>query len=755
MKWFPKAHAISDAAARETPVPDFRHDMASDTQRVPRQSRLSATFGDSKPWSLMPSSQPVEQDRASRSLSRKRRSLFGSRSSNASISQVPPESSHRSISPMTPFPAQRAVGSDRPGSAMSNASLSGRTSRASIFTSRTSSRLMRAGENLHRYSNSFRSSFSFHHGDADDEDACDYARFGSGYLGNEPATDRPRPHRKVSKHDISLPFDFVHVSHTQRSQISMPCEPESKSWAAAAHRAPQAAICGDSTEQERTDSRLYQNGGIERAQMEATLASLRCERGPSAGTGTGPLPNNAFSPRPPYSRHGSFSDLRLIQMRGELRGAPPLVHPAFRATSTPSTDALPLSNGSVYDAQIKNLDSVPEEIENPSPGRWRQDFKKLLDTKPLPSPPGSSSNSDPDRLLFPAGNAFAQAQTEILNDQTASDADGSLPSLTSGDSWENEVELLYRAEAESTCEFDWSSSCGSRETQDRRDSGATTSTVASSKHHSARSRQSSANASENWEQDDALFAEFDGVSPGAAPPSSHKLGNGRPVSGRYSTISTVSTSNAELTTIQELASAGSQDGTDDGIDTPVCAVQRKHARPASYNHQKPAVLRKAARWSIASPLYLPEDAKLRTPSFTSNTTASFAGQMLFGAPLFPPPATPLPKVPAVASPSKRASVLLTPPMSPPALCEPDFTYMRRPACSQDRALLQAAGRTVQRGRQGQSRPSTPSRLSNMQNGKMMPTTPPGSRSMVYSLSTFPTPPTSPPPHQCEQYPAWI
>jgi len=81
MKWFPNAQDVSEDTRQEVVFTPSQYGQILEKQKRSSHARLSSTFTETRPWNFMSSSQG--SDRSSTS-SRKRRSMFGSRSSTAS-----------------------------------------------------------------------------------------------------------------------------------------------------------------------------------------------------------------------------------------------------------------------------------------------------------------------------------------------------------------------------------------------------------------------------------------------------------------------------------------------------------------------------------------------------------------------------------------------------------------------------------------------------------------------------------------------
>lgn len=780
---------------RESAAPVYQYDTL-ERQKKSGHGRLSATFSESRPWNFISSSQAIDR---SSSSSRKRRSLFGHRSSTTpSTTSTAEAPSSRMASPRVSLCARRETdpAGSRPEPTLIQSprtSFSGMDSwRSSIFSRRRSTRAPTYGEHvtesgapLSRYGSrtlTMKATNDSRHRDDESEDACESD---SVSLLREMRMLTNKVYHQLKKNSISPPFNFQHITHTQKNQLPemeavTDRELVSEFWAASAYQAPQRELRGISAETIEKDRRQWREI---RQQNDAQLPDqLAFKKGQLAGTPSNVNDHSSYSPETPsdvdvttplsegkrsftqdgrsrsLTLHGGLSSTeRLATLGIEQREPPAMLHPAFRPPSAGSTP--------IYELPAMSLDSVPEESEHATPMYQDPEAQPVLEDSLSVSPrssPFAAASHACKFTPFPFGNAFAQAHggtgldlTMLSNDQTFS-GEESIPSLTSGESWENEVDLLYLVEAESTCDFDWSSVKSSRKgsegSQNRRDSGATSSVRTNSVRDDASIRPQSHRNSAKSYPDDGLFAGFDGTSPFNTLLSAQKLLATSPAK-RHSAISA---SNVELSTIPELTRELAASGDNSSSETITKPSHGKHRRSASYSGQRPEPPKRSARWSIASPLYLPEDVKLRRPSFTLGITASLAEQMLFTAPLFPPPVMPLPEVP-----KSKPCGLISPPISPPTQNTSEFS-MRRPSTPQDRALLQAAGRIVQRGRS--ARPATPSRLSQVQNAKtpsprtvaQTPATPPKAP-IHFKVAVFPTPPNSPPQQQqhYEEYPAWI
>ncbi|KAI5212413.1 hypothetical protein AUEXF2481DRAFT_253283 [Aureobasidium subglaciale EXF-2481] len=754
------------------------------TEPTPKKaSRLSATFStDSRPWNFMSSS----SDRSS-SSSRKRLSLFGARNSIASSADIF-LSGHSSPRDSAFVQSGRPEFSPRPESRFSIDSKSTAVAvpptdswRSSIFSRKRSAKSENSSETK-------------------DEPLMRWLRSDSRSTSwRRESTDHDREHESeqafyhtLRKKNISAPFNFQHVTHTQQEQLPQlasvtDSELVSEFWAASAFQAPRSELRGikadpvDSSYRVRTSERRPSLTSSVRSESHALKhRGLSYTSSVHELDSTPRISQDAESPIEERarslsltSRSHSFSRLdlpsreRLAALGAEQQREPPImVHPALRGQMAPPTVERTSSQPQIFELPGTSLESVPEEMEGcgPSPAKLPR-AKAMLDLSPLASPklsprssPSLNSTARQKNGLvftpFPIGNAFAQAHggSGVDVPRTSSESrlsfsvDGNVPSLTSGESWENDIDFCYLVEAESSCDFDWESVKSSRQgsaSSVRRDS--TTSVSVQRASYSDPSRRTSIKSQPDVE---ALFADFDGNSTFVKEQNRQ---DSPMMSVSRADLSPILESPAKLPTTNSSSEA-------------VSPTKPTHTRSISLddNIKHGHSLDRSARWSIASPLCLPEDAKQRGITFTHPVYKSRPVRMSvpasFAAPPLPPPRTALPPLPA-QQPAKPAS----PPLSPTSTWPSSFPTMRRPSSAQDRAILQAAGRFVRNGR-ASSRPTTPSRLSHVQHA--FRASPAMSSSNMPSKTTvtdcnyggiLPTPPMSPPEQQqgFHNYPAWI
>ncbi|KAF1346677.1 hypothetical protein BDV97DRAFT_224210 [Delphinella strobiligena] len=616
MKWFANMHDVSEELRREP----FDFDALGDKHRKSALPRLSASFTESRPWNFV-SSQVSDHNK---SVSRKRRSLFGHRSLTTSSVKPEAESSPPGHTNMTNTSFFDALDERESGPSVSRpkvfsrsrTSLSGPESwRSSIFTRRTSTRLSEFGN-------------------AETEPGSSLARLSSRISHARPSTDHRAKsdefehvfYSNLKKNGISSPFNFQHITHTQKDSLP---ELESvtdrelipKFLAASAHQAPQGHLRD-----------IYTHSPPVVLDLNRSLPSTPSEAAFAAPVSEVGRPLSQDGRIRSFTQNSLSSTERVCFVTGEQREPPAMVHPAFRGTSASSTP--------VYELPGMSLDSVPEEVEHASPMRPARSTRPMAGS-PCTSPYFVIRNASP--TPFPAGNAFAQAHKAIgteprtcyFNDRTPVSGQDSIPSLTSGESWENEVDLLYSFEAESTCDFDWasvkSSLRGSESSPSRRDSAATSSVRTISVHEDTTTRPSSRKNSTKAYAEEGTFHGFDGAVPFCTTFQAQKFGFATPATRPHSAIST----STELKPILEMKSSTTLTET----------LRVKHNRSASYSEQRPLAPKRMARWSIASPECLSEDVKCRQPTFTKNIASPLVGRVHVSAPRFPPPAAPLPELP--------------------------------------------------------------------------------------------------------------
>ncbi|KAF4555367.1 Hypothetical protein D9617_2g053230 [Elsinoe fawcettii] len=290
-----------------------------------------------------------------------------------------------------------------------------------------------------------------------------------GFL--ERAKSREEVEREQKKASISSPFNFQHVTHTQPRELPELDLVSDRDltlsfWAASAHQQPQGELRGikaDDVESVQRQSRPSSSLIEPRPVSGSDSINFSRIRSSSIGRDAAPrlrasrsLSNASANSANEESRRPSVisRSASLASLIAEPRSPPTMVHPAFR---TP-VDAPPLpqpimpwmqpSGLSTPPNELnRNLDVVPEEIESQSP-RKTDAFDKL-DKSPVIGRRARMSVVTKDAHL---------SVSTVSSDQetnTMSQYDMSVPSLSSGETWEEDVDFCYNMEAESTCDFSY------------------------------------------------------------------------------------------------------------------------------------------------------------------------------------------------------------------------------------------------------------------------------------------------------------
>ena len=421
-----------------------------------------------------------------------------------------------------------------------------------------------------------------------------------------------------------------------------------------------------------------------------------------------------------------------------------------RSSSATATPALE------YD---RTLQAVPEELEGTS----------------AQNSPMRPQEQTPNSVDLWRSSIFNSAQPPSLDSSfdsvTTSDWQSptlpnpwknSLSSLCSGESWEDDVNFCYLVEAESTCDFDWDSRANSDTGNEREyvlpappkvffgrdnDPHNVSPRTSIANHQRAKSSMTLQlasfpqvpNSARSAEQVDWSAYSTAPVSPLPEIPSLSPLQS--PWRGSYASVSDdlgLDVSNREpddedtLTTPRPLKSFPK--------------TNLGHSRATSLEEVKLPISigRHQRRWSSVIPSRLSETMKDRRISFLLSTMPL---KHLSYEASRPPPDKPLPALPA-----QRASGLT---VSSTAASElettDDSSFIRRPSTSQDRMLLQAAGRASQSGR------ATPHRLSRLPNAAVLVLRDAMSRSRsTPNLKFTPSvPEVVPEMPELKSFPAWI
>ncbi|KAF2226635.1 hypothetical protein BDZ85DRAFT_293550 [Elsinoe ampelina] len=284
--------------------------------------------------------------------------------------------------------------------------------------------------------------------------------------------ERARPKeedRELKKASISSPFNFQHVAHTAPQQLPELDLVSDRDltlsfWAASAHQQPQGDLRGIKAEeienvqrQSRPPSSLIESRPI----SSSDSVNFSRIRSSSIGREAAPrlrasrsLSNASATSNDEGRRTGAISrSASLASLIAEPRSPPTMLHPAFRtATDAPPLPQPPMPWMQPSGIQTpcsemnRNLDVVPEEIESQSP-RKTDAFEKL-DKSPVSR---NRTNVNPKDSHLSVSTVSSDGQ----DTNTMSQYDMSVPSLSSGETWEEDVDFCYNMEAESTCDFSY------------------------------------------------------------------------------------------------------------------------------------------------------------------------------------------------------------------------------------------------------------------------------------------------------------
>lgn len=295
------------------------------------------------------------------------------------------------------------------------------------------------------------------------------------------------------KLSISSPFNFQHVTHTQQNEL-----PKLESvgdrdlvlgfWASSAQQFPQSDLRGIKAEDIDERQRATRSRPRSSQSQPGSPFSASC---PFPHDQLGGLsPGGAIAARAQQLRKMSTTstqshpDLRAPSLRDRSpslaslfsgpRSPPLAIHPALRnpAEWSPSiSDVSSRQSNTLTDTPASEhsigLDAVPEEHEHgsthASPLRSKHRRSGLiLDTRPQ----NCAEHNEPP-TLNPSLDSTTSSGWQS-RDETDGQWKRSQSSHCSGESWEDEIDYIYQAEAESTCNFDWDSRAGSITAMDLR-----------------------------------------------------------------------------------------------------------------------------------------------------------------------------------------------------------------------------------------------------------------------------------------------
>lgn len=598
-------------------------------------------------------------------------------------------------------------------------------------------------------------------------------------------------YRNHMKNTISPPFNFQHVTHTQRDHLpeinSTPQnELVSEFWAASAYQAPRSRLQGIKTEDIDLVRRLPGASRRPPPRPEPPSKSFTFRHGPLTGMTVNDSSEDliqtlrhedpdAITPAERASQPIQRSGLRPNGLPRQLssrsyvsqerRSPPTMIHPALRNLDSSPAEFGPSPMGTPSTRSVQTLDYglgldvVPEEIEGsnsaqPSPAKPAHEHYRVAP----PPPPVLNASLPPLPTQYISSSQGGQNIAQSLTDSKSSATDDArIPSLTSADSWEEDVDFCYFVEAESSCDFEWDSNSSSRNasviSQPFRDSVLTTPTRPSGTRAERGSGDSQMSTQRHVRGKSSialnsalLFAAFDGsydTQENVARLSGLGVNAPVPAALTPSTVFTESSGIEEISSSPTLSTEPVFSTTlNDSLDATVSQTHTSWSASKPSPQIRSELRRSKSLESLPShPITsdaappalstLPKSALIRRTSLEGPLPSH-----IVLAPRLPP--TPPPRMALPSVPAQEIQTPLSPPLSPTSPTDP--WMMRRPQTPGDRAAMQNAGRMVQRGR---GRSETPSRLSHVQavDGK----------EDLRQLRLFPTPPMSPP----QVFPEWI
>jgi len=515
--------------------------------------------------------------------------------------------------------------------------------------------------------------------------------------------------RKIS---ISSPYNFQHVAHTDNGQLL--------DMHSADRREPTSRPGTSETDIRigRADQvpSLPPSRGSSRA---VSPAGFKFTNSPLFGRAPRPhiqssVTSPEFSPRTNFiPRSSSLADLA-----SERRNAPVSVHPALRAPLEPVPIQAPLGLGldlgTFQPAEVNRLlDAVPEELENSSAPN--SPVKATI--------PKTGQNSLVQMVRDDSAESNGNGVREI---SSGSDWQNSVPSLWSGESsqWEDDIDYCYNLglEAETDVESDWNSfrSSGPRDSMlppprktFAEDTVDISPRVSLANHHHKKSSM-------------VLNEFFTIVKVGGEWTPAGVFENPRSVPDTPQMEAVQLSPDFELPQVLPEApvkAPAAEETTkrhSDIFSTPVKINERGHFRARSEPRQSTRsrshspIARPSARWTFIPPSQLSTSTSAPSPrpmSLYPRPASSYTRPAsTYGASLHPPPSCPLPPVPSPqqqhdqAQKAKRVTVNFSHKRN--TLSFEKYATVpsyRRPE-TDDRSLLQLAGRVVQGQRMSTTRP---------------------------------------------------
>ncbi|GAB7342503.1 hypothetical protein MBLNU457_g0695t1 [Dothideomycetes sp. NU457] len=523
-----------------------------------------------------------------------------------------------------------------------------------------------------------------------------------------PAREGPSQEEQPKKLSISSPFNFQHVTHTDNGQLLDVISAESLSR-------PVTSFM-QTSDMERRSGRPEHASSMPTSRPGSRTASpngFRFGNSPMFGKTARPHMQSSVS-SPEFSPRTTFVPRRssLADIASERRNGPAPIHPALRAPAETVPAQVPQGLGLGLDLGLPQpsdvnrlLLAVPEESES------------------LPNSPVKAiiPKSRQQSLAQQASDDSADlnANSSVREISSSSDWQNSVPSLWSGESaqWEDDIDYCYNLGLEAETDIDIESDWNSFRSSAPRDSmlPPPRKTFAEDAENSPRVTL----ANHLRKKSSMVLNEFFTITNvGGQWTSAGVFENPRSVP-ETPQLEAVQAFELPQALAAEPASAPAIDETSkrnsDMFSTPVKSDERGHLRTRSEPRQTSRsrshspFSKPSARWSYMPPSCLQlSNTTALTPSGRPKSLHSRPASS-YGASVHPPPLCPLPPLPSPQvqqeqQKARRVTVNFSHKRNTLSLdtCAAVPTY-RRPE-TDDRSLLQMAGRMVQGQRMSTMKP---------------------------------------------------
>ncbi|PSK55701.1 hypothetical protein B9Z65_4579 [Elsinoe australis] len=527
----------------------------------------------------------------------------------------------------------------------------------------------------------------------------------------ERASSREEDVREQKKASISSPFNFQHVTHTQPRELPQLDLVSDRDltltfWASSAHQQPQNDLRGIKAEDIDDAQRMSRPGSaMVESRPNSSSESVNFSRIRSSSIGRDAAPrlrtsrslSNASERSNEESRRPSMisRSASLASLIAEPRSPPTMVHPAFRDATPLPQHVMPWMQPSGMQTPPnelnRNLDVVPEEIESQSP-RKSSTFDKM------------ERAAIAGQRRFEENAASEQAHrsfSSIGSDgQDTSTIDMSVPSLSSGETWEDDIDFCYNMEAESTCDFTYGQGQNPHDSvlapprkvlADMDNHFDVSPRVSIAAHQRNRSSMTMTPFLASSSKLDLLNAfENPRNAPGAPLPEINRLSSLFDLPMFKSETEAISPGKSSDDTVTDLRSSQILQSTEKQSHYQLAS---RHARSGSLdNSSVRSATPDANRLSYMAASPRTSIIKASEPVSRPTSVAQAPS---------PPPSVPLPPIP---SDTKKTKSFIAAKRATVAAASEEI-IMRRPQTAEDRSLLQAAGRNVQH-----TRTATPPRL---------------------------------------------